>query len=189
VKRDIVHDLREVECHSIKNLSGLLIQFCGKSLISKCGRERDWFDVSSLDGLVSFLNPEMGDVPNEDGTFSQSSESESSDESFLPGSKESPISLETDGDISFLSMTNNEFRLTNQIPASPGEDLQRPYIGDIPEAIGSDQSTTTQPQKKRRVHEKGCNTNQIVHASNNGSPLGWKSQRKRTPTNFYHSIT
>ncbi|KAL3764033.1 hypothetical protein ACHAW5_005513 [Stephanodiscus triporus] len=159
---DIMDDLHEVEHQSMENIKTLLDQFCDEALISKCKQGRpNWVDVLLLDKLTSFLNPEMGDVPDED-ECSESSDSESSDESLLPGSAvDYPIILlDSDDDDS--------------------------SDGDIYEMVESDQTITTQPQKKRRIHRQGCNANQINRASIiDRSPR--KSPRKSPQTIFYHS--
>jgi hypothetical protein len=158
---DIMDDLHEVEQHPLSKtaVSALLGQFCEKSLISDQSKKR--YNVPPFDELAPFLNPEMGDVPDDDDdggeddddntdggdkddNFSQSSEDEnesspwSSDESSFLRSKESPIILESDDDTDLFSvlMTIDE-PFTN--------------LRNIPEAIGSD-------------------------------PLGRKSPRKITPT-------
>lgn len=160
---DIMDDLHEVEHQSMENIKTLLDQFCDKALISKCKQGRpNWVDVLLLDKLTSFLNPEMGDVPDED-ECSESSDSESSDESLLPGSAvDYPIILlDSDDDDS--------------------------SDGDIYEMFESDQSITIQPQKRQRIHRRDCNTKQINRASIINSPGRRKSPRESPQTKFYHS--
>jgi len=63
---DIRDDLYEVESYLMtkSQLSKLLLQFCDRSLIFK--NDDGLFNVPLLDKLIPFMNPDMGDVPDED---------------------------------------------------------------------------------------------------------------------------
>ena len=157
---DIVDDLHEVETPlSIENIKTILDQFCEKALISRCEQDRPnddmWVNVPLFDELTPFLNPEMGDVPDED-EFYQSSDAESS------GSSEDYPIIVLDSD---------------------DDDLSDP-IGYIHAMAGPDQSITMQPQKKRRIHRqssrksprKSPKTN-FYHSQFNGTALDDQSDK------------
>jgi hypothetical protein len=159
---DILDDLNEAGHQPIANMKTLLSQFCDKRLINKCEQDtkRD-YDVPLLDELTPFLNPEFGDVPDEDDFF-QSFDAESSG-----SSEENPII----------------------VPDSDDEDSSD-ITGNVHEIDGSDQPITMQPQKKRRksLHPQGCNTNQINCTSTITRPARMGSLRQSPPqTNFFHA--
>lgn len=164
---DILDDLNHAGLQPIANMKTLLDQFCdkgliNKGLINKCEQDtKDDYDVPLLGELTPFLNPEFGDVPDEDDFF-QSSDAESSG-----SSEENPII----------------------VPDSDDEDSSD-ITGNVHEIVGSDQSITMQPQKKRRksFHPQGCSTNQINCTSTITRPARMRSLRQSPPkTDFYHS--
>ena len=69
---DIRDDLYEVESYFMtkSQLSKLLLQFCDRSLIDKTSE--GLFVVPLLDKLIPFMNPDMGDVPDEDDDYDES---------------------------------------------------------------------------------------------------------------------
>ena len=203
---DILDDLFEVEQDPLSEepLTALLGRLCDISLISKHSEGEERFNVPLFDELAPFLNPEMGDVPDEDDDFSQSSEFEnesspwsgdesSFDESSFLGSKESPIILNSDDDtgLSSVSMTTNgnkerKTRLTIK-EVSPMKLTNEAFtnIGDFPEMIGSYRSKKRQKKPRNTTNDS---TSGEPISSTNGSPLGRKSPRKITPTKFYHNL-
>ena len=215
--KDILDDLCEVEHDPLSEeaLAALLGRLCDISLISKHSEGEERFDVPMFDELAQFLNPEMGDVPDEDYEYSQSSESEnesspwssdessfdesSFDESSFLGSKEPRIILNSDDDtgLSSVSMTtygNKERKTRSTIKAVSLKKLTNEAftnIGDIPETIVSDRikkrSFIEQPQKKHRNMMNNSSSGE-PSSSTSSIPLGRKSPRKITPTKFYHNL-
>jgi hypothetical protein len=90
---DIMDDLHEAGHQPIENMKTLLDQFCDNDLIVKCEQDtKNDYNVPLFYVLTPFLNPEMGDVPDEDD-FSLSSNAESSG-----SSEDNPIIVQDSDD-------------------------------------------------------------------------------------------
>jgi hypothetical protein len=126
---DIIDDLYEVESVLMtkSQLSKLLRQFCDRSLIFK--NDDGLFSVPLLDKLISFINPDMGYVPDEDDDYDESNSGSSlglSEEISHIESMDSPIIIDLCDEESSVGLTS-----ISSVSMSVGGSNKRKLLGGV----------------------------------------------------------